>query len=100
MSMLRFLTSKLPQGGCGQFDGRRSVVSDGVVQTTVTVERHHGRHRFTARLKVVEPAGIGTRWHDTPTSKPPASQPNSTSAGTVTRQEVTDFMKFETGDPC
>jgi hypothetical protein len=30
-------------------------------------------------------AGIGTRWHDTPTSKPPASQPNSTSKGTVIR---------------
>jgi hypothetical protein len=38
MSMLRFITSKLPQGGWGQFVGRRSVASDGVVQTTVTVE--------------------------------------------------------------
>ena len=38
MSMVRFITSKLPQGGCGQFVGRRSVASDGVVQTTVTVE--------------------------------------------------------------
>jgi hypothetical protein len=36
--MVRFITSKLPQGGCGQFIGRRSVASDGVVQTTVTVE--------------------------------------------------------------
>jgi hypothetical protein len=39
-----------------------------------------------------------SRWHDTPTSKPPASQPNSTSAGTVTAQEVTDSMSIETVD--
>ena len=38
MSMVRFITSKRPQGGWGQFVGRRSVASDGVVQTTVTVE--------------------------------------------------------------
>ena len=38
MSMVRFITSKLPQGGWGQVVGRRSVASDGVVQTTVTVE--------------------------------------------------------------
>src|SRR6478736_8242542 len=33
-----------------------------------------------------------------PTSKPPASQPNSTSAGTVRPQEVTDSMGIETVD--
>ena len=38
MSMVRFITSKRPQGGWGQFVGRRSVASEGVVQTTVTVE--------------------------------------------------------------
>ena len=47
-----------------------------------------GRHRSTAPVKVVEPARIRTRWHDTPISKPPASQPNSTSAGTVPRRST------------
>jgi len=38
------------------------------------------------------------RWHDTPTSKPLASQPDSTSAGTPHAQEVTDSMSIETVD--
>ena len=55
-------------------------------------------HRSTTWVKVVEPAGIGTRWHDTPTSKPPASQPNSTYGSYRHAQEVTDSMSIETVD--
>jgi hypothetical protein len=63
-----------------------AALSGGDDVTTVTVELSPWASQVHCPSEVVEPARLGTRWHDTPTSKPPASQPNSTSAGTVTRR--------------
>jgi hypothetical protein len=70
--------------GTGAVDPR-GPESGGDDVTTVTVELSPWGSQVHCPGEVVGPAGIGSRWHDTPTSKPPASQPNSTSAETVTR---------------
>ena len=99
MSMVRFITSKLPQGGCGQFVGRRSVASDGVVQTTVTVELSP----WPSQVHCPGESGRAGRDRD-PAARhadlETASIPTELDFGRYRhRQEVTDFMSIETGDP-
>ena len=77
-------TSPLPQRNCRHGKPiRRRHRSVSMSAWWVDQNCHHERHRSSSPAG---PAVIGTRWHDTPTSKPPASQPNSTSADTVTRR--------------
>ena len=92
-------SSKLPQGGCGQFVARRSVASDGVVQTTVTVELSP----WASQVHCPGESGRAGRDRD-PVARhadlETASIPTELDFGRYRHaQEVTDFMSIETGDP-
>ncbi len=97
---MRFIASKLPRGGCGQFVGQRSVASDGVVQTTVTVEPS----AWASQVHCPGESGRAGRDRD-PVARhadlETASIPTELDFGRYCpAQEVTDFMSIETGDPC
>ena len=65
--------------------------------TTVTVELSPWASQVHCPGERGGAAGIGTGWHDTPTSKPPA--PNRTRLRRYRHaQEVTDSMSIETVD--
>jgi len=98
MSMVRFITSKRPQGGWGQFVGRRSVASDGVVQTTVTVELS----AWASQVHCPGESGPAGRDRD-PVARhadlETASIPTELAFGRYRhRQEVTDPMSIATVD--
>src|SRR6188472_812767 len=86
-------------GRCGQFVGRRSVASDGVVQTTVTVELS----AWASPVHCPGESGRAGRDRD-PVARhadlETASIPTELDFGRYRHaQEVTDFMSIETGDP-